>query len=166
MSSKRGKPMQSSRGHGSASSGDRQPTPISQVDDEDDSNNATERIRNRTHKYHNYRLLCKYDGLRCYERAQQGVRDQQTRPNWRLVKMEQKVERPSRDGGFMDNIHGGDEESARTNAKHTAWLSSQAKLASLLLLVTGDSALSLIELNPGRNATQQSKTLKDVEEAV
>ncbi|MCJ1270664.1 hypothetical protein MMC22_010561 [Lobaria immixta] len=46
-------------------------------------------------------------------------------------------------------------------AEHTVWQLNQDRLASLLLLVTGPSALSLVELNIDNTATEQYQVLKN-----
>ena len=46
-------------------------------------------------------------------------------------------------------------------AEHTVWQMNQDRLASLLLLVTGPSAFSLVELNIDKTATEQYQVLKN-----
>lgn len=45
--------------------------------------------------------------------------------------------------------------------EYIAWEGNQDKLASLLLLITGPSALSLVELNIDKTATEQYMILKE-----
>lgn len=47
------------------------------------------------------------------------------------------------------------------SAEHIAWQANQEKLASLLLLTTGPSAPSIVELHPSKTATEQYKVLKE-----
>lgn len=50
---------------------------------------------------------------------------------------------------------------AADTAEHTVWKTNQDKLSALLLLITGPSALSLIESKSDKTATEQYTYLKD-----
>lgn len=63
--------------------------------------------------------------------------------------------------GLWKTLTGETPAPATGTPEYIAWEGNQDKLASLLLLITGPSALSLVELDINKTATEQYKILKE-----